>query len=208
MTIARIFWVSAATSLLVGCGGNTGIRQGEPAQHAHNEPIVCPPEPEPSDEPEPSVLPYPYHLLQPQDVAALPPCSSIPKGITPWGFGCSLSERNTVCAPLDGRVYFWDPLKNCRKPGFRNLREIEKVCYETAHPFYPNVGGVASTMQTRHYCRDKHDGWIEMLITDDEYGSSNMTRLGWSEFIHSPCCPEGQQCLFDADRIDRLPNCH
>ena len=34
MTIARIFLVIAATLQMVGCGGNTGIRQGEPSQHA------------------------------------------------------------------------------------------------------------------------------------------------------------------------------
>ena len=76
MTIARIVLVLAATPLLLCCGGNTRVRQGEPAHSAQQgpkKPTVCSPEPERDSG------------LEPPEAASLPRCSPFPVGMGLWG---------------------------------------------------------------------------------------------------------------------------
>ena len=210
MKTARIFLVVTATLQMVGCGGNTGIRQGEPAPQACNEPTVCSPEPEP----EPwegsqwrSLAPYEYPLVEPPELAVLPRCSPIPRGIERYGGGCTLSDRNTVCQHLEGPVYLWNPSKNCKKPGVRNSAEGDNDCFDTgiargSHAqiaLYPISGA---------YCRAKSGGWIEILtLSKDVRRISEMNRLGWLAYSHSLCCPEGRECLPNTSTLDRAPDC-
>ena len=207
MTIARNTLVFTATPLLLWCGGNTGIRQGEPVQQAHNEPIVCPPEPEPPVEPEQKLEPNLYSVLEPPEVAALPRCSPVPKEIERWGGGCTPSEQNTVCHHLNGRVYLWNPSKNCKKPGFRDSAEGDNDCYDTSIPRGPTIR-IARNLATSRYCREKPDGWIEILMLgSSSYSDSSLRRLGWTKEDCQSICPEAGECRYSAANIYHAPDC-
>jgi hypothetical protein len=205
MTIARILLVFAATPLLVCCGGNAGIRQGEPAQKAQqasDEPIVCP-EPEPLVKP--SVEPFLFVGLIPPVLVGLGACSPIPKEIERWGGGCTASG-GTQCFHIDGRVYLWNPMRNCKKPGFRNSGEGENDCYETAIPWALAVLP-AQTRVPAVYCRKKDDRWVEILwVSDDGFRTSfSMKKLGWAKEDCRSLCPEVGECL--VRQIYRAPDC-
>ena len=196
MTIARITLVFAATPLLACCGGNTGIRQGEPtqpAQHGPDFPIVCPPEPES------------ISRLVPIAVAILPECYPVAANIPYWSGGCSLGKGNTLCIPIDEAVYLWDPSRNCKKQ-IRFRGEDEYECYDTGIPFGPNMQ-LAYPAVPNLFCRERADGSVEVLRFGNRGRSrSSMKQLGWIEGCRS-LCPSGRECPFNSNRLERVPDC-
>jgi hypothetical protein len=128
-------------------------------------------------------------------VAGIRSCSPIPKEIEGWGGTCTDSGDH-LCFHIDGRVYLWDPLMNCKKPGFRNSGDGENDCYETG---IPNGFRTlpARTFVPASYCRKRADGLVEILwVSDDGYRTSySMKRLGWAKQDCQSLCPDSGECL-------------
>ena len=174
-TMARFGVFFAAVPWLLSCGGNTGMRQGEHAQPVEpqgcSEPIVLPPSPgEPSAEPPSSP--------EPREWAALPRCSPVPPEL--WFYqqaACTRSETNTWCMEISTNVYLWDPSRDCKKEIHAAGSSVYE-CIDTGIPVTPDMS-IAVTLDMSCHCRDRQDGWVEVVNMGTSSHDRHMRKAGW-----------------------------